>query len=65
MNCVHRINVTFDPLLQRVLNYSRLCMIWLLPHPLPTVSSTGDTQKDRKRDNLLKGEGGAWGGIGG
>jgi len=36
-------------------------MIWLLPPPTPPptrpVSSTGDTQEDRKRDFLLTVEG--------
>jgi hypothetical protein len=44
---------------QRVLNFLP-SMIWLLTHllpPLPSVSSTGDTGRLRKRDKLLTGEG--------
>ncbi len=41
---------------------SRRLMIWLLPHPLPplsSVSSTGDTQEDWEREQLAVGRGGA------
>ncbi len=64
----------FVSVLQRVLNdlkrarLSRRCMLWLLSPPLtplPSVSSSGDTQEDWERETTCLTEDGEEGGGGG